>query len=125
MMTTTTNAPVAAAIETLPAPRICAHRGCKKALGANNHSGFCHQHHPHTKAKANGTDAAKANGHAVAEKANGFDRHPAGDNGNGAQPLVVDRLKMLCADKDLCRLILDAIPAEDKAVMVAAWLRGF
>ena len=120
---TTPTAPTA----TLPALRSCSHPGCKATLAPNNQSGKCREHRSHSKSNGNGAVAAKTNGHAVAAKANGFDRHPAGGNGahNGAQQRVVaERVKIVCADKDLVRLILDAIPAEDKAVMVAAWLSG-
>jgi len=126
MMTTTTNAPIVATPEMLPA-RICSEPGCKAKLGPTNSSGKCQEHRSHTKSNGNGAvAAANGNGHAVAGRANGLDRHPAGGNGahNGAQQLAAERVKVLLADKDLCRMILDLIPLEDKIKFTAAWLSG-
>jgi hypothetical protein len=127
---TTANAstiPAARAPE-LPA-RSCSEPGCKAKLAPNNQSGKCREHRSHSKSNGAGAGAtakpAAGNGHAVTSKTNGLDRHPGAHNGNGRQPqIVTERVKMLCADNDLCLRILDAIPVEDKAVMVAAWISG-
>jgi hypothetical protein len=124
-MTTTTTAKA----ETLPAPlRSCSEPGCKAKLASNNTSGKCQEHRSHSKSNGNGAvAAANGNGHAVAD--NGLDRKPAGGNGaitHGAvsQQLAEERAKILCADADLVRLILDRIPLEDKMKFTAAWLSG-
>ena len=128
-MTTTTT--TAKAETTLPAPlQSCSQPGCKAKLASNNTSGKCQEHRSHSKSNGNGAvAAANGNGHAVAEKTNGLDRKPAGANGaiphsTVSQQLTEERAKILCADKDLVRLILDRIPLEDKMKFTAAWLSG-
>ena len=124
-MTTTTTL---AKSETRPAPRTCAHPECKKELGERNASGYCASHVQLHKSNGNGA-AAQTNGHAVAEKANGLDRQPAGGNGaiphgGVSQQFAAERAKIACADKGLLRLILEAIPLEDKVKFATAWLSG-
>lgn len=110
MMTTangsiTAAAPTAAKpeTETAPASRACAHPGCKARLSVNNTSGKCQKHRSHTaKPKTNGAAPpmvmTQANGHA---------------NGH-ALTLLEERVE----------LVLQAIPPEEKARMVTAWLSG-
>jgi hypothetical protein len=125
-MTTTTTAKA----ETPPAPlRSCSEPGCRATLAPNNQSGKCQKHRIHSKSNGNGAvAAANGNGHAVAGKTNGLDCHPAGGNGamphGAAQHLAEERAKILCADADLVRLILDQIPMEDKMKFTASWLSG-
>jgi hypothetical protein len=114
-----------------PAPRTCTHPDCENILRPGNISGKCQQHRSHTKSNGNSAGAKKTNGHAVAGKTNGVDRHlllVGGDrphNGNGGKPqLAAERAKTLLADPDLARLIWAAIPEDDKTAFCAAWLSG-
>jgi hypothetical protein len=136
MAIVTSAAPTSTAPQVL-AVNVCRQPGCKQQLGAKNTCGFCRQHRSHVKqAGGNGQLQVARGPQAVpAKKPNGASRddRPRG-SGSGAQPAessrsqlgaarIEERLQVLLAAVPLDAVIA-AIPLEDQAKLVSAWLAG-
>lgn len=135
-MTITGAAPTLTAAQ-VPAGRLCGHPGCKQQLGPNNTCGFCRAHRSHTKQVTGNGHLQVARGPQAVptKKPNGASRvdRPRG-NGNGAQPVeerrsprgvarIEERVQLLLAAVPLDAVIA-AIPREDQAKLISAWLSG-
>jgi hypothetical protein len=107
--------------------RICATPGCKRILALNNTSGLCGE----CRERQGRSHSKKTNGHgahglqlarrrvvsesAAPAKSNGADSDPPHLNGNGVGTVPLE---------SRVDLLLAAMPREDKAKMLMAWLAG-
>jgi hypothetical protein len=104
-----------------PAMKVCRQAGCKRQLGPNNTCGFCREHRSHTKNTS--ADGRGVQPHREPQAAphlvlpNGADHHDR--EGNRAQP--AEETARIESRVDL---LLAAIPREEKAKMLCAWMAG-
>lgn len=137
MATEITPAPTSKPTSTHAVPRLCG--TChKQPLSYNNVSNMCtgcQRQHGRPRPNGNGHNGGvrphrepQAQPHKAAKNGADRDRDPvngkAKGNGNGAQPAEDRLLGMPRVESSRLDILLAAIPREDKARMLTAWLAG-